>query len=144
MSSAYMFDSILSVDLTIYFKYKSAELISSIEWKEDRMGKRFDEETYFYHPLTNSKCEWLSQCFSGWTDAEPYQKEWEKLCEFLDKQEYQKETIWENIRSQIQLEEDVIEYTAEVEVEFDDDGNYKISFFNEEEIKGVFEDEVIL
>lgn len=56
-----------------------------------------DDNIYYYHPMTNEKCQELSQVLQGWSEQdEEEQAEWEKLVELVSDDDILEQRIWDN------------------------------------------------
>ena len=61
--------------------------ISAIgKWYENTSGEVIgDVDTYFFHILTNQRCESVRDCFDGWSEQdEKSAEQWETLCERIE------------------------------------------------------------
>lgn len=57
-------------------KYKTAKIDIMAEFDDDCDNI----EIYYFHPLTNQKCESIDQCFSGWSEQNNEEnKNWDIL-----------------------------------------------------------------
>ena len=89
------------------FIYKNASIGTVVEF----IGNDEDGDLYFFHPLTNAKCESLDQCFSGWSEQDlEIEEEWEKLSEFINNIEDINQEIY---------------YANNKDIIFDNTGNFK-------------------
>lgn len=123
-------------NITIKFMYKGCKIGAIWNWIEDEDMIDPPNDLHFLHPLTNSKCELIEQCLTGWSeqDSEEQQK-WERLIEFIES----RNDLWNTITNEIQLWEDTTQYEAEVIVAFDDKGDYHIKITRERRYKMMLE-----
>ena len=56
------------------------------KWYENSHGEVIgDVDTYFYHIMTNERCESVRDCFTGWSEPDTKTAEkWETLCERIE------------------------------------------------------------